>query len=249
MALELTLTAASSDLAAYLDGFAASFYDGTTSTGYNGNGWFSSSYLGQDQWSAGIDTEGTDNGLGSVIMDIEDYDYAPGAFDGDVNSLTLGSNLEYDAGSDLWVQDEALIITNDTGYMPVTGTFSQAIYTLSHGGLVDGGIFFGQQFAGLTDYFAEQGTIQTGNVGLNDTLLGFGGEDTFVFQDGSGADTVENFDITEDILDVSAWGATGLGDLAIYEIGGSTYISDLAFVDTILVSDVTGLTSANYEFA
>ncbi|PCI03007.1 MAG: hypothetical protein COB78_12050 [Hyphomicrobiales bacterium] len=243
MALVITLSAASSNLVTYLQDYEAEF------TPYNGNGWFSSSYLGQDQWTAGTDTEGVDNGQSSVIMDIEDYDYSPGMFSGDVNSLTLGHNLEYDPGSDVWVQDNELTIVNDSGYMPITSTFSEAIYTLSHGGLLDGGNFFGMQFAGLTDYFGEQGTVQIGNVGLNDTLLGFDGQDTFVFQDGSLFDTVDNYDITEDILDVSAWGATGLGDLVIGEFGGTTTIFSSDFSDSIEVLGVVGLTAANFEFA
>jgi hypothetical protein len=238
MALVLELTAASSNLGSYLASYDANFT-------YNGNGWFASSITGEDQFAAGIDTEGTDNNLSSVIMSIDDYSYEPGMFNGDVNSLTLGSNLEYDAGQDLWVQDEELIITNDSGYMPVTTAFSYAIYGLSHGGAVDGV----GTFPGLTDYFAEQGTIQIGNVGLNDTLLGFGGEDTFVFQDGSGSDTVNGFGIADDILDVSAWGAMDLSDLTIFESGGSTLISSADFTDTITVAGVTGLTAANFEFA
>lgn len=242
MALVIELTAASSNLPSYLSSFDPNFT-------YNGNGWYSTSYLGQDQWSAGVDTEGTDNNVASVIMEIDDYDYSPGMFSGDVESITLGRNLEYDAGQDLWVQDEELIITNSSGFIPVNGTFSQAIYSLSHGGLVDGGTFFGQPFAGITDFFAEQGTIQIGNVGLVDTLLGFGGEDTFVFQDGSAADVVNNFGLSDDILDVSDWGATSTSDLVIFASGGDTYISTLDFSNSIKVAGVTGLTSANFEFA
>lgn len=249
MALVLELTAASSNLQAYLASYDANF-------SYNGNGWYSTSYTGQDQWTAGFDTEGTDNNIPSVVMNINDYSYSPGAFDGDVESIILGRNLEYDAGQDLWIQDQELIITNDTGYIPDNGTFSQAIYSLSHGGQVDGGSFvFGPpgtpptQFAGLTDFFAEQGTIQIGNIGLSDTLLGFDGDDTFVFQDGSAFDTVNNFDLAEDLLDVSAWGATGLGDLIISTSGGDTYVSSLDFTDIIRVTGVTSLTVSNFEFA
>ena len=170
MTLLIELTAASSNLPSYLAAYDTNF-------SYNGNGWFSRSFsTGQDQWSAGFDTEGVDNNIPSVIMEIDDYSYSPGLFNGDVTSLTLGRNLEYDAGQDLWVQDEELIITNVSGYMPDTTTFAYAIYSLSHGGAVDG---LGT-FPGLTDYFAEQGTMQVGNLGLDDTLLGFGGQDTFV---------------------------------------------------------------------
>ena len=239
MTLLIELTAASSDLPSYLAAYDANF-------SYNGNGWFSRSFsTGQDQWSAGVDTEGVDNNTPSVIMGIDDYSYSPGLFSGDVTSLTLGRNLEYDAGQDLWVQDEELIITNVSGYMPDTTTFAYAIYSLSHGGAVDG---LGT-FPGLTDYFAEQGTMQVGNLGLGDTLLGFGGQDTFVFQDGSAFDTVNSFDLALDILDVSAWGATGLGDLFITTVGADTFVTSSDFTDGITITGVTGLTAANFEFA
>ena len=147
MTLLIELTAASSDLPSYLAAYDANF-------SYNGNGWFSRSFsTGQDQWSAGFDTEGVDNNIPSVIMEIDDYSYSPGLFNGDVTSLTLGRNLEYDAGQDKWVQDEELIITNVSGYMPDTTTFAYAIYRPVHGGAVDG---LGT-LPGLTDYFAEQG--------------------------------------------------------------------------------------------
>ena len=143
------------------------------------------------------------------------------------------------------MQDEELIITNVSGYMPDTTTFAYAIYSLSHGGAVDG---LGT-FPGLTDYFAEQNTIQVGNLGLNDTLLGFGGQDTFEFQDGSAFDTVNSFDLALDILDVSAWGATGLADLLITTVGTDTFVSSSDFTDGITITGVTGLTAANFEFA
>ena len=239
MTLVVQLTAASSNLPSYLAAYDTNF-------SYNGNGWFSRSFSsGQDQWSAGFDTEGVDNNIPSVIMEINDYSYSPGLFNGDVTSLTLGRNLEYDAGQDLWVQDEELIITNESGYMPDTTTFAYAIYSLSHGGAVDG---LGT-FPGLTDYFAEQGTIQIGNLGLNDTLVGFGGDDTFVFQDGSGLDTVNSFDLANDVLDVSTWGATGLGSVTITTVGSDSYVSSSDFSDIIKVAGVTGLTAANFEFA
>jgi hypothetical protein len=199
MTLTIQLTAASSNLATYLASYDANFT-------YNGNGWFSTSFTGQDQWSAGVDTEGTDNNLPSVIMNIHDYTYSPGAFNGDVESLTLGHNLEYVPATDLWVQDQELIITNSSGYMPVTTTFNQAIYSLSHGGLVDGGTFFGQSFAGLTDYFAEQGTNQTGTTG-DDVLLSFAGNDVL---SGNGAVSVDTFRWSADYYDTAA-GTTAHG--------------------------------------
>jgi hypothetical protein len=176
MALELNLTAASSDLPAF---FAN--YSNPSNFTYNGNGWFNDSWTGVDQFVAGIDTGGTPNGKSSVIMNGSNYSYSPGAFSGDVDTLELGSNLDYDYVNDVWVQDEGLLIdfTNATQ----TTAFSQAIYTLSHGGQLGGATVFGQPFAGLYDYFAEQGTVQNGTSGA-DVLMSFAGNDVM---DGGGA--------------------------------------------------------------
>lgn len=70
-----------------------------------------------------------------------------------------------------------------------------------------------------------------------------------MFQDGSAFDTVNSFDLASDVLDVSAWGATGLGDLAIATVGSDTFVSSSDFTDIIKVTGVTGLTAANFEFA
>ncbi len=254
MAVVLQLTAASSNLRAYLDSYDANFT-------YNGNGWFNGIAGGEDQWVAGTSTYiGTPtNGELSAIMDIVDYSYTPGAFNGQVTQLALGVNLVQDYNNDIFTQTNQLIITPESGYLPITSTFNEAIYALSHGGAVDGGTYtftipgqapITQEFAGLTDYFAEQGTIQIGNVGLNDVLVGFGGQDTFVFQEGSGTeDTVNNFDVAQDLLDVSAWGATSLTDLNIAVDAGDTIIYSADFSDGIVVTGVTDLTVSNFVFA
>ncbi len=257
MALNIQLTAASSNLATYLPAYDAAFT-------YNGNGWFSTSFTGQDQWSAGFDTEGTDNNLPSAIMNIYDYTYTPGAFNGQVQSLTLGRNLEYVPATDLWVQDQELIITNSTGYMPVTTDFNQAIYSLSHGGQIDGGTFFGQSFAGLTDYFAEQGTNQTGTAG-DDVLLSFAGNDVMT---GNGAVLVDAFRWTAAYYDTAAgtaeqgWGNDTITDFfdgadqiqlygfgwannaAFQAAGGSISGNVITYVDS--VNSITSTITVNF---
>lgn len=249
MAVVLTLSAASSNLPTFLTNWSSGF-------AYNGHGWFNGIFGGGDQWVAGNYTTppAAPNGQSSVIMSMDDYSYTPGDFEGTVTELALGTNLIHNTASDVFVQTEQLSITADVGdYLPDSAIFQEAIYALSHGGDLDGGTF---QVApgvfvpmhGLYDYFAEQGTVQVGNAGINDTLLGFGGHDTFVFQDGSGADTVNSFDVTEDQLDVSAWGATGLNDLFIGVVGGNTLIFSADASDSITVAGVTGLTAANFVF-
>lgn len=250
MAVVLTLSAASSNLPTFLTNWSSGF-------AYNGHGWFNGIFGGGDQWVAGNYTTppAAPNGQSSVIMGMDDYSYTPGDFEGTVTELALGTNLIHNTASDVFVQTEQLSITADVGdYLPDSATFQEAIYALSHGGDLDGGTF---QVApgvfvpmrGLYDYFAEQGTVQVGNVGLDDTLLGFNGHDTFVFQDGSGLDTVNSFDVIEDLLDVSAWGATSLADLNIIVDAGDTIIASADFSDGITVAGATGLTAANFVFA
>lgn len=194
MTLILDLTAASSNLPVYLATFQTNFV-------YNDNGYFNDSYTGVDQFYAGNLSQPTQS---SVIMNGVNYVYnSPGAFSGDVETLNLGSNLVHDYMNDMFVQDAGLNISVDSGYMPITSTFSEAIYTLSHGGLVNGGTFFGMQFVGLTDYFAEQGTEQHGTSG-NDLFQGFGGNDSFVFTDTSnGDDSILFFTVDQDIIDLN----------------------------------------------
>lgn len=249
MAVVLTLSSASSNLPSFLANWSSGF-------SYNGHGWFNGIFGGGDEWVAGNYTTPptAPNGQSSVIMSMDDYSYSPGDFEGTVTELALGTDLFHNITSDTFQQTTQLSITADVGdYLPDSAIFQEAIYALSHGGDLDGGTF---QVApgvfvpmrGLYDYFAEQGTVQVGNVGLNDTLVGFGGADTFVFQDGSGADIVNSFDVAEDFLDVSAWGATSLSDLFIGVVGSDTLIFSADVSDSITVAGVTNLTASNFIF-
>lgn len=201
MALELNLTATSSDLPAFLAN-----YSNPSNFTYNGNGWFNDSWTGVDQFVAGIDTGGTPNGKSSVVMNGSNYSYTPGFFSGDVDTLELGSNLQYDFINDVWVQDEGLLI--DFANATQTATFQQAIYTLSHGGQLHGATVFGQPFAGLYDYFAEQGTVQNGTSG-DDTLMSFAGDDVL-----NGAGGASDFDLFswDDEFYQNGWGDDEIAD-------------------------------------
>jgi hypothetical protein len=190
MTLKLEYTEDVGDLYAYLRSYETNFLP------YDDNGWFNTSiYNGQIQWGAGVDnTDIPPTGNSSVIMDIDNYDYSPGVFDGDVDGLRLGQNIWHDDSADLWKQTDELFITNlGGGFTPNTTAFQQAIYALSHGGAVDGGVFspgpFPMTFLGLTDYFAEQGTYQLGSA-EDDVLLSFAGDDSL---EGNGADFLDMF--------------------------------------------------------
>ena len=205
MTLLIELTAASSNLPSYLAAYDANF-SSMAMAGSPGH-----SLPARIRWPAGFDTEGVDNNIPSVIMEINDYSYLPGLFNGDVSSLTLGRNLEVPhAGQDPWVQDEELIITNEIGYMPDTTTFAYAIYSLSHWRSGVDGL---GTFPGLTDYFAEQGTIQVGKSRVSTTRFSASAARTLsCSRTGPLSTSVNSFDLAVDVLDVSAWAATALGD-------------------------------------
>lgn len=178
MALTLQLQAGASDLYAYIQDYKEYFP-------YDGHGEFNGMGEAGDQWVAGNYTLSGQpaNGLYSAIMAMDDYNYTEGDFEGTVTELALGHSLVYNYTSDIYTQTPDLVITQAGGYLPVTTAFTYGIYSLSHGGELDGGVYFGRQFLGLTDYFAEQGTIQIGATDSNsnpvdDVLLSFAGDDT-----------------------------------------------------------------------
>lgn len=177
MALNLALQNEATNLYAYIQSYKASF-------AYDGHGWFNGMGTAGDQWVAGNSTPSGQptNVQYSAIMLMNDYSYEPGDFEGTVTELSLGRNLVHNFTSDIYTQTNDLIITPGTGFLPATAAFQQGIYALSHGGELDGGSFEvapGRPpitMLGLTDWFAEQGTNQTGSTG-DDVLLSFAGDD------------------------------------------------------------------------
>lgn len=78
-----------------------------------------------------------------------------------------------------------------------------------------------------------------------DTLTGGAGADTFVFVSGdTDVDEVTDFQFGSDVLDISAWGATGFGDLTITTTQtGSTYDVDVTYNSEAL--KLTGVAQTN----
>ncbi|MEM7663445.1 MAG: calcium-binding protein [Pseudomonadota bacterium] len=89
--------------------------------------------------------------------------------------------------------------------------------------------------------------VLNGNGG-NDTLTGEGGADTFVDADGSGADTVTDFAIAEDLIDVSSHGLTAAEALALAVDNGGDALIDFGGGDTLTLTGVAAgdLTEANF---
>ena len=83
-------------------------------------------------------------------------------------------------------------------------------------------------------------------------MQGDAGVDIFVFAAGSGsdADIISNFTLGEDLMDLSAFGLTGMGDLTIGSDGMGQALITLTSGDTILLGaiDPATLTSGDFIF-
>lgn len=83
----------------------------------------------------------------------------------------------------------------------------------------------------------------------NDFLKGGAGADVFVFETGSGNDRIRDFGNGADVIDLTDFGLTGIGDLALVQQGGDTLIA-LGTGETILLDDTLAgsLTGADFLF-
>ena len=99
--------------------------------------------------------------------------------------------------------------------------------------------------SGANDLNAGSGNDRiTGGLGA-DTLTGGSGNDTFVFVAAdTGVDEVTDFAFGPDRLDISAWGATGFGDLTVVSTqNGGTYDVDVSYNGNAL--KLTGVVQSN----
>lgn len=91
-------------------------------------------------------------------------------------------------------------------------------------------------------------TIVSGS--RNNLLTGGNDLDTFVFNTGSGNDTIKDFSTIEgDLLDVSGWGAASLTDLTLDDTSGTLVVSLGA--DSVKlqgISSASELTDADFVF-
>ena len=91
------------------------------------------------------------------------------------------------------------------------------------------------------------------DLGGADNLFGRGGADQFVMAADSALDRIKDFQDGSDVIDVSAWGATGLGDLTITQ-HATGRVSVVMGDETLLVSDgarsleVADLTADDFIF-
>ena len=80
-------------------------------------------------------------------------------------------------------------------------------------------MFILDKIAGTND----DDTLESGST--DDILMGGGGADTFVFEPGNGRDTITDFTVDTDKIDLTAFtGITSLDDLVYWQSGGDTLI-------------------------
>lgn len=246
MTAVISLSAASSNLLFYFEDVWSAGFD------YNGNGAFDNpSSASHTDWGAG------NTGDYGVVLEGSPLNYAQGGLQStsQLDTLEFGSGYSYSttSGSALSTVDLSI----DLGGAAPTSIFNQTIYTLSHGGALEGGSFFGGSFAGLYDYFAEVGTEQVGTTGDDvlysfegsDALTGGAGADAFVFDLSGfglldtafttiGNDTITDFASSADQIFIGGLGYDDFSDLSISDVGGNAVI-DLGSYGSITVAGVS----------
>jgi Ca2+-binding RTX toxin-like protein len=216
---------------------------------YGGTGFFTDILVGGD----GNDMlDGSADPLSGETRNEGDYDLMYGG---------LGDDIYYvDTPADLTFEFNDLAEGNDTVYADIV----EAGYYLY--GSVENLILLGNTPFGVGN---ELDNELTGNAAANwlrgdagndrlngkkgnDVLFGESGADTFVFEPETGADLVGDFDKAEDKIELKGTAFNSFADLtnanAIFENGGSSVI-DLGAGDLIVISGVTGLSSANILFS
>ncbi len=166
-----------------------------------------------------------------------EYEFSSHVLEGSLDSVSFGTGLSLDTVNNVHVQttvDIEITGLNLTG----TGTGND-VHTVAYDLMQGNDDELLNQFDNGVTYVSSTG---------KDVMAGFAGDDTFVFQNGSGYDTVNDFDTNGDLLDVSGWGVTSFAGLTINTFLGTSYVSD-GTGDTIVVASVTGLDAADFVFA
>ncbi|MFB9949247.1 hemolysin [Rhizobium puerariae] len=256
MVATINLTSASANLVGYLSAWAQNL-------NYVGNGAFSPTAAPYDEWAGG--NVGTAGSRGVILEG--DFSYVPpGGFAGTVDSLDFGRDLTGSAASGFNLTNTDLSI--DLGGVAPSGSFTGAIYTLTHNQNAATNPL--ASFTGITtttgtqpglfDYLGEVGTVQNGTTGNdwlysfdgNDTLNGGAGRDRFVFDrdiDGAlsasiGEDTVTGFtagasgDFLRFALQSTAFDTFAEVYAAATQVGSNTVI-DLGSLGEVTLVGVT----------
>jgi hypothetical protein len=190
-----------------------------------------------EQWGNGA------TGGNGIYMEGE-FQYSRGNLTGTVDSITLGSGFSQSASTGFSVSADLVITPDSTFPSAAQDVFDWAIYDLTVNSSLDS----------LYDYLAAVGT-EIHDTAASDTLVGFGGADTFVFTTGNdivkaGPTGTYGFQDGVDVLDISAWGVSDLSGLLISDLGGNAVIGSF-LGDTITLNGVSSsvLDASDFLFA
>lgn len=211
--------------------------------GGRGNDWIYGNYGDDTIYGSGenaSNTTGTDivyGGRGSDVMDGQDED----------DFLAGGGGLahaEDEADSILGGAGEDLIVGNGGNDTIIGGTDT-----------VDADDSADSIFGGLGDdliYGSGGADFIAGQIG-NDTMSGGGGADIFLIETSSGTDTILDFTSGTDRLYVANTLSTGITDFASLNaaasVSGSDLVIDLGDGNSLTLSGMTSLASADVAFA
>lgn len=243
MVAQIYQTAASTDLKAYLAAW-------TSVDPLSGYGAFSPATSPYTQWAGG--DEGGSRPTDSVLLQGNFTYGSSGDFVGTVDSLTFGDGLSGSAGTGFSVDTPELTI--DLNGASAITAFDYAIYGLmGTSGTANPNYLYA--------YFDTVGTEQHGTSGDDvqysfngsDTFFSGTGYDTFVFDGTDGSDTIVDFDVADDLIDIDAWGAASFGALSVswaYDVNTSLYDATITYNgngNSISVQDIAlnSLNSSN----
>ncbi len=239
MAAVIQLSAASSNMEGYLNGWTSGYSSTYGAFWDEGNGLVTNplSTTVYEQWGNGA------TGGNGIYMEGE-FQYSRGNLTGTVDSITLGSGFSQSASTGFSVSADLVITPDSTFPSAAQDVFDWAIYDLTVNSSLDS----------LYDYLAAVGT-EIHDTAASDTLVGFGGADTFVFTTGNdivkaGPTGTYGFQDGVDVLDISAWGVSDLSGLLISDLGGNAVIGSF-LGDTITLNGVSSsvLDASDFLFA
>lgn len=240
MAAVIQLSAASSNMEGYLNGWTSGYSSTYGAFWDEGNGLVTNplSTTVYEQWG-----NGTTGGNGIYIEG--EFQYSRGNLTGTVDSITLGSGFSQSASTGFSVSADLVITPDSTFPSATTDAFDWAIYDLTVNSSLDS----------LYDYLAAVGT-EIHDTAASDVLVGFGGADTFVFSSGNdivkaGPTGTSGFQDGVDVLDISAWGVFDISELTFLDDNGDVVVGNLLTSDTVTLDGVSSsvLDASDFLFA
>ncbi len=152
------------------------------------------------------------------------YNYSVHTLDGTLDSVSFGQGLSYSSGTDSFSQSATDVAISGLG-LSGSGT-GNPVHTLIYD------LMGGSTSVLLSTLNAQNNTI-VGSSGDDiiqsfdgaDTLTGGAGYDTFVFDGTDGSDTITDFSVVEDTINVTAWASSSYSDLSISYSGGNAVVA------------------------